>query len=249
MDEKEKNLYLGILIAVLLIGSILIYFLISILTKHQDKRKMQEESMRRLLKAIEEERSRISNDLHDEINPLLSTIKFHLGTMNEIERTHHKELHETNQIIDDIISSLKTISYDLMPVMIMRNKVTKAIEDYCLNFTNRKQISIILSNKIETEIESNIGIQIFRMIQEIIQNTIKHANTKFLYIELAEDKEHFILITKDEGIGYDKTKISYEGKGLQSIQLRVSLLNGKFTTNSIPTIGTQYEILIPKTQI
>lgn len=248
MDANEKNIYIAILTGSIITGFILVYFLFSILRQHKKKKELQEESMQNLLRAIEKERSRISNDLHDEINPLLAAIKYHINSIKLKVNEGYDELDSTNKYINDVITSLTAISYDLMPVMLIRNKVTKAIEEYVSTINRRKQIQIIFTNKTTEEISQHIGVHLFRIIQEIIQNTIKHSQSELLYLELISTESYIQFISEDKGIGFDKNLIYdiQNGKGLKSIQLRIELLKGKCQIISAINEGTKIIINLPK---
>lgn len=247
MDSNEKNIYIAVLIAALFIGIILVYFLYSIIQQHKRKRLLQQAHMKDMLTAIEDERIRIANDLHDDINPVLSAIKLQINTLDMVDEKSKDKLKQTNQHIDDMIHNIRSISYNLMPNLLIRKKLITAIQEFVHQMNQVQTMKIQFDTNLEEEIDQQTGVHIFRMIQEIVQNTLKHAHANTLQIQLMRSSNEVLLRTKDDGKGFDYAAIlkSHKGVGLQSLKLRTDLLHGKFTVNSVAQSGTQLEIQIP----
>ncbi|HPI55559.1 MAG TPA: histidine kinase [Chitinophagaceae bacterium] len=247
MDSSEKNIYIAVLVAALFIGIILVYFLYSIILQHKRKRLLQQAHMKDLLTAIEDERIRIANDLHDDINPVLSAIKLQINTLDMVNEKSKDKLKQTNQHIDDMIHNIRSISYNLMPNLLIRKKLITAIQEYIHQMNQVQSMKIELDTNLDEEIDQQTGVHLFRMIQEIVQNTLKHAQANHLFIQLKRTTNDITLKTKDNGKGFDYASIlkAQKGVGLQSLKLRTDLLHGKFNVNSTAQTGTQIDIQIP----
>lgn len=247
MDTQEKNIFIAVLIAAFLVGTILLYFLYSIIQQHKRKSILQQEHMRDLLTAIENERIRIANDLHDDINPVLSAIKLQINTLDLKNEESRLELVQTNQHIDDMIANIRSISFNLMPNLLIRKKLGHAIQEYIHQLNKIQPMKIELENNCHNEIKHEQGVHIFRMIQEIIQNTLKHAEASQLKIKLHCSTQNLQLSTLDNGKGFDTNLMLKDSKGVgvQSLKLRTELLKGKFILNSLPGKGTCFDIQIP----
>lgn len=231
----------------LIIAIIIVYFFVSIIRYHRRYVKLQREKIFAEITIRENERKRIAGDLHDSMGPLLSAVKLNISTV-EVENAGDREvLEKTGGYLDEIIGSMRRISHDLLPSTLERRGLLEAIREFLLQVKNKQSVNIQLYVVKEITVPKEKEIHIFRMVQEIVHNTIKHAQARNLQIGFSEEGGHLLCLTKDDGRGFDKEKVlaSSLGLGLRSLESRCEILNGVLTLESVPGGGTNYFIKIP----
>ncbi|MEO5995244.1 MAG: sensor histidine kinase [Chitinophagaceae bacterium] len=247
MNVEQPAYFRAVIIAALLIGIIIGYFIFTIIRYHRRYVKLQKERIFAEITIQENERKRIATDLHDSLGPLLSAVKLNINSI-EMELPEDKEvIAKSGKYLDEIIGSLREISYNLVPNTLERKGLTDAIKEFIAQISHKSTVNIQFFVIKECKIPKEKEIHIFRMIQEILHNTIKHANAKNLQIGLSEEQGNLLLFTKDDGKGFDveKEKTNIKGLGLKSLESRVEILNGVCSLESKPEHGTNYFIKIP----
>jgi len=201
------------------------------------------ESERKILSAVirgeERERQRFAAEMHDGLGPLLSAIKLYineLGSLNMPEEERKDLIKYSNELIDEAVNATRTISNNLMPTVIHSYGLIKAVKAFCdkVNKTNKLNINFETEN-ISDRLESNLELIFFRIISELINNTIKHAQAKNVYILLVKYKDRLSLYFKDDGVGFDVNEIinsETKGMGLKNIISRVKSIKGKYSFSS-----------------
>src|SRR6201996_3338572 len=243
---ENKILYITILVS-LIIAIIIIFFFFSIIRYHRRYMKLQREKIFAEITIRENERKRIANDLHDSLGPLLSAVKLNIGSI-DIELPEDRDiLGKTQGYLDEIIGSMRRISHDLLPSTLERKGLMEAIREFISQVNNKQSVNIQLYIVKEINVPREKEIHIFRMLQEIVHNTIKHAQARNLQIGFSEENGHLLCLTKDDGKGFDKEKTltAAQGLGLRSLESRCEILNGILTLDSAPGAGTNYFIKIP----
>jgi signal transduction histidine kinase len=244
METKILNitLYVSLIIAI-----IIIYFFVSIIRYHRRYMKLQREKIFAEITIRENERKRIAGDLHDSLGPLLSAVKLNIGNVEVRDPGDQQVLEKTGTYLDEIIGSLRRISYDLLPGTLERKGLLEAIREFIGQVKNKQSVNIQLYVVKEISVSKEKEIHIFRMIQEIVHNTIKHAQANNLQIGFSEEGGYLLCLTKDDGKGFDKEKVmsGSHGLGLRSLESRCEIMNGILTLDSMPGAGTNYFIKIP----
>lgn len=243
---ENKILYITLLVS-LIIAIIIIYFFVSIIRYHRRYMKLQREKIFAEITIRENERKRIANDLHDSLGPLLSAVKLNISSVDVDEPSDRQILDKTAGYLDDIIGSMRRISHDLLPSTLERKGLLEAVREFIQQVKNKQSVDIQLYIVKEIRVPKDKEIHIFRMVQEIVHNTIKHAQAKNLQIGFSEENGYLLCLTKDDGKGFDKAKIltASQGLGLRSLESRCEILNGILTLESTPGSGTNYFIKIP----
>jgi signal transduction histidine kinase len=244
MEAKLLNITLFVS---LIIAIIIVYFFVSIIRYHRRYMKLQREKIYAEITIRENERKRIAGDLHDSLGPLLSAVKLNISSV-DVENAGDREiLEKTGGYLDEIIGSMRRISHDLLPNTLERRGLLEAIREFLLQVKNKQSVNIQLYVVKEITVPKEKEIHIFRMVQEIVHNTIKHAQAHNLQIGFSEEGGYLLCLTKDDGRGFDKEKIlaSSHGLGLRSLESRCEILNGILTLDSVPGGGTNYFIKIP----
>jgi signal transduction histidine kinase len=248
MYSSEARIYLTILITALIIGTILAFFLVTIIRQHKKRSKQYEDRLRMEVELLEAERGRIASDLHDDLGPLLSVIKMNLHLLDTKDKNDLMILGKTTNHIDHTAKRLREISNNIMPYTLQRKGLLTAITELTELMAEGNGISIQFKNELnDLSITKEKEIHIFRLFQEVLNNTIKHANASEIHIKLYQEKQEIYLLIKDNGCGFDKEKVMDQGKGLglQNILRRAGILKGKVYLETAPGNGTEYLFRIP----
>ncbi len=248
MDAQQTKIYTAILIVAFVIGSILIYFIISLIQQQRKNSRLFKEKIGAEITTLENERSRVAADLHDELGPLLFAVKFKLSGLDAAP----EDLDAVEQAVtyvDDMIQRIRDISNDLMPGTLVRKGVLYAIEEYIDGISKNEDLKINFIHTGIPELDKAKSINIYRLILEIIHNTLKHAKASLLNIEFRREANKLILTTKDNGKGFDHEMMKYKGTGLglRSMLNRAEVMEGDMFVESKPGQGTKYTIEIPLT--
>jgi len=213
----------------------------------------RKETERKVLSAViqteEKERERFSKDMHDGIGPLLSTVKLYVNELGsaEIGSEEKKDfVIQVNKMLDDAVNSIREISNNLMPRVIHEYGLVKALDAFCTRVNKAGKIHIDFKAKgIEQSLNKNIQLILFRVISELLTNTIKHAKSQNAYIELSKNDDNISLVFTDDGIGFNSKEVMAKkssGIGLKSIISRIKSING--SCDIISNKGEGFKIII-----
>ena len=196
---------------------------------------------------LENERARIANDLHDELGPILSAVKLRTNNLEIRTDEDKEELEMINKNIDDMMKKMRTISNDLLPNTLRRKGLIAAITESVNNANLLKGLSIQFHHENVPELSKEKSVNLFRILQEIIHNTLKHSAAKELKIELTSKNEVLYLISEDDGSGFDYSSLIKEssGLGLRSLLSRAEIMDGEMFVESKLGKGTRYIFEIP----
>lgn len=238
-----KAIYLFLCGAAVLTGSIFV----SIVRYHRRYTRMQRERIFAEITIRENERKRIAGNIFDRLGPLLSAVKLNLSSVDLESSTDRDILEKSGSYLDEVIVSLRQISHDLVSNTLERRGLLEAVREFIFRVGKEQPVNIQLFVVKPFRLAGEKEIHIFRMIQEIIQNTIKHADARNLQIGFSEEESHLLCYVRDDGRGFDKEKAlsGSSGLGLRSLESRCEILNGVLTLDSTPGGGTKYFIKIP----
>jgi signal transduction histidine kinase len=247
MDAKETSFYTAVLIASIIIGVIICYFIISIIRQQRKNLELYRQSVLAEITAMEKERARIAADLHDELGPMLSAIKLKIGSFELPDEDDRREAEKTNEHIDALMKRMREISYDLIPNTLIRKGLVVALKEF-VDYTNESaQLKIHFNAEDSVNAEQQKAIHIYRIAQEVINNTIRHSGAKILSINLKQENATLFLSTIDDGIGFDHQAASKGegGIGLRNILNRTEIIGGQMFIESEKHKGTKYTFEIP----
>ncbi|MBG0782398.1 MAG: PAS domain S-box protein [Bacteroidales bacterium] len=195
----------------------------------------------------ENERSRFAREIHDGLGPLLSTIKLYVNELeyNEKKSGHDANIQYINKLIDEAVSSARNIANNITPKIITDYGLIRSLENFCQSLNATKLLEINFQHEhLSSHLGSTIELTLYRIITELINNTIKHAQAQRVHIELMQEASRIRLSYHDDGIGFDLDEAlekSEQTLGLKNIISRVRSLKGNFSfRNTRPGI----EILI-----
>ena len=202
-----------------------------------------------VMQAEEEERKRIAGDLHDSVAQKMVVAKLNLEALgNQL-----KELNEPQQKIYNNISSLleesntevRNLSHSMMPRAFTHSGLTDAVKEF-LDKIEKPGLKINFSADGDfTEIKENTALMLYRIIQECVQNVLKHANASKLDVAMITANNEADVTIEDNGVGFDLNTINEESTGLKNIRSRIEYLSGKLDLNSKPGNGTVMAFYIP----
>lgn len=229
-----------VFLIVLLLGVVLILFVKVHLKKmvtakeklNAEKLKHQEKLLQSSVEIQERERERIAADLHDEI----------LGKLNvlALSTTNPKE---TNRTLNEIITIARNISHDLSPPLLDETSLEELIREILFPLRNHYSIQVSIRDETIAQTHKNIKLQLVRIIQEVINNIIKHAEATEVSFYFRKTKKYLALKITDNGKGYKVSEI-LQGLGLKNIELRMQLLKGQYRQRSKIGHGTSILLYI-----
>lgn len=220
--------------------------------QHQADQKVMEMEQRILHTVIdteEKERKRFATDLHDELGPLLSSIMLYL---DEIPRVSGKEQEEmvtyTQDLVEEAIREVRDISHNIMPGAISELGLIRALQAFCEKIERTKAIDVHFENKTE-EVRFKPGVEVvlYRVLIELMNNTLKHANADHIHLELIGGSPTLQIQYQDDGNGFDLGKAmqdSESGLGLKNIEDRIASLDGKIEIKSEENKGVEVNIFV-----
>lgn len=217
-------------------------------TLEQEKKLL---SMSSLLEGQETERIRIAKDLHDGLGGLLTTVKAHFGQIqSEIEKVENLDIYKrANEMIDKAHDEVRRISHGLMPADLRAGGLPVAVRQQVheLKTVHEMDTDFELVGFNGTRLDEKVELASHRIIQELINNLLKYANSEKVFIQLSKFENEIQIIVEDDGVGFDYEAELKSGKGLglKSILSRVTQLNGEMDVVTGSGKGTSVTINIP----
>ena len=163
MGEEEKQFYNAVLVLALLIGVIIAYFIITIIRYHRRYIRLQKDRIHAEIQIQENERKRIASDLHDSLGPLLSAVKLNISSIEVTQPDDQRVIQKTARYLDEIIGSMRQISYNLLPNTLERKGLIEAVREFIAQVSNQQSLQIKLFVVKEAVVPKNKEIHIFRM--------------------------------------------------------------------------------------
>ncbi|HEX7905442.1 MAG TPA: ATP-binding protein [Chitinophagaceae bacterium] len=212
------------------------------------QKKTQNIVLKAIIETEEKERTRFAKDIHDSIGQQLSAIKFYIGTSADtVEDPKQKSiLLKANAALVDVQADMRNICFNIMPKSLEFFGLVKAVEELCSKNELLNQIKItVKESRHFPKLPAQQGFALFRIIQEFINNALKHSKADTLRIEFTCRKKTALVTLLDNGIGFDLLKLRNHGMGLNNVRSRIRPYNGEVDIISEPGKGTRYEISIP----
>lgn len=200
-----------------------------------------------MLKGQEEERSRIAKDLHDGLGGMLSGVKLSFINMKEnMVMSAEGVIAFENSILqlDATITELRKVAHNLMPEALVKFGLKNALLDYCNTTQLSSKVSVSYEQLgSERPLGNTADLNIYRIVQELISNAIKHGSPSKILVQLTKASNKVLLTVEDDGKGFDKTEIvSKVGMGITSVQQRVDYFTGSLDIDTAPGQGTSINI-------
>lgn len=217
--------------------------------------KMEHEQQKMLLNASirlqEEERQRIAADLHDDAGPLLATARLYLNEnlVNLDKTTQLQSIYNAKQIIDDTIQLIRNISHSLMPPTLKNFGLESAVNDLFQKISGSGSINASCRfHDYKERLANDNELIVFRVIQELINNILKHSNSSFIHLTQNTNGNKFYIRMHHDGKGitqadFERMNKSSAGLGLKNIQSRLKVLQGRIFFEKDPS-QTYYKVTI-----
>lgn len=244
--------WMGTLISVMIIGGVILIREIFFSLKKAELDRIRSE--RRVLHAIinteENERKRFAKDLHDDLGPLLATVKMSISALsNRITDPVDKEIiNNANHIVNEAINTVKDISNTLSPHVLSNFGLVSATNSFISKVNKTKTLNISFTSNIGKErLNNDVEVVLYRAICELIHNSIKHSEASDVDISLNKHGKFIILQFNDNGKGFDMEEVENsenKGMGISNIETRVKSVNGMFFKDTAPGRGLQVLIRI-----
>ncbi|WP_408024963.1 tetratricopeptide repeat-containing sensor histidine kinase [Tenacibaculum sediminilitoris] len=220
------------------------------LLQQQNLEKVKSESQIKILNATidgkETERKLIAEILHDNVSALLSSANMHLtATKKQFIGETPQEIEKTQAIISEASQKVRDLSHNLVSSILLKFGLEYAIKDVVKKYSN-SQLKLDVSAHNIGRYNQEFEIKIFNVIQELINNILKHSKAQYAQIDLKEEKNQLTVLVKDDGVGFSTSSPSFsDGIGLNQVEARIHIMNGKLTITSKENIGASIHIIVP----
>ena len=262
---RQRNRYLGLAILIGVISTISFFYSRQLNRKNKEiiikENQIQNQrinelekeqkilSMAAMLEGQENERIRIAKDLHDGLGVLLSSIRRQVQAIqNNIKKLAQVNLvDDTEQMIAHACNEVRRISHDMMPDALVNLGLKEAVTDLGEQLQEETSLQVFMEIADDLILSKSQMINMYRIIQESAQNTVKHAQARQFKVRITQDVEQLFLEISDDGKGMGAEVMEHTtGIGISNIRSRVELLHGTIKIHS--DHGVQYQIIIPKDQ-
>lgn len=244
--QDPENFAIGLFVVLLIV--IFLVTSIVVLTRIYLKRMIQEQEhlartkiehqqllMWNSLLVQEKERERIASDLHDELISKLTVLVYAIQTNNSQVKPV--------EVLQDSIRIAREITHDLCPPLLQQTSINELIENFISPLAKAFTIDYFPGTNRGGELKNEIKLQLLRIVQEIINNILKHAKASKIVMRLRFTTDSIAMVIRDNGIGFDTSKTA-QGLGLKNIELRSQLLGGKCRFKSNPNRGTTFQFYL-----
>ncbi|MEM9362044.1 MAG: ATP-binding protein [Bacteroidota bacterium] len=194
----------------------------------------------------EKERQKVAGELHDDLGSLMATIKLHFDNAKISKKD--ASLQHAQKLLEEAYQKVRGMAHHKNSGVMSDQGLLPAIKKMAKTITETDAMEVTVEDfGLGERMENTLELSIFRMIQELVANAIKHADATKVNIQLTQHKENLNIIVDDNGKGFDRSQIDKQtsGMGLTTIEKRVEHLEGSFTVDSVIGKGTSILIDIP----
>ncbi|WEK35614.1 MAG: sensor histidine kinase [Candidatus Pseudobacter hemicellulosilyticus] len=255
---KQRNMLLLVLAALFITGGLAVYFImarrrIKAEARLQAERSLQEQAAARaVLQAEDRERRRLAADLHDGVGQLLSAALLQVHRAQEQQPAGSSAAELTDKavsLLNEGYDEMRQLSHRMMPSALLKAGLPQALREFVDRIQSRELSVELHTSGLEERLPEQTETVLYRIIQEAVNNVLKHAAASSLSIQLAKEKEGISLTVEDNGKGFDPAGLETQaGIGLKNIRSRVMLLNGTLEMDAAPGRGSLLAVFIPGEQ-
>lgn len=215
-----------------------------------EQKKMQEKIIQSILEGEDRERKRIAHELHDGLGQYLVAANMNFesikGEVRNLREKRHNQFKAGLSYLKKALSETRSIAHNLMPKAIADYGLIAALENLLQDLRSSTNITITFNSNFQTiDLLNQAAVNLYRILQEIISNAVRHADCTSISIVLERKNNTLKLRVTDDGKGFDPEIQNSDGLGLQSIQNRVTNLKGSLQINSETGEGTKISVTIP----
>ena len=258
--EKINRFYIGLTASVSLLLILLLYAYFQRAKGMKQKEKLHLLEMEKvkqdskisnltvMLEGQEQERGRMARDLHDGLGSLLSGTKMNLFLLKDKSNDHHQPHIERSMAqIDIAVDELRRVAHNLMPDLLLKYGLQETLMDYVSRMTTPNMDIDVQFLHYSNQLSLDSQLIVYRIIQELVNNALKHADAEQIIIQVIENELDYFLIVEDDGKGFDIDKLNQSNSaGFHNIRSRIEFLRGTMQIESQINIGTSIEIKFPK---
>jgi len=231
---------------------ILLMLFIGFIYYKQTKLKQRNIAMQAIIETEESERKRIAQDLHDSVSQIMTAAKINLtvigGELPFVNDAQRKRFEKAIKLVDDGFREVRTISHNMMPWALHETGLALVVKQFVENIENDGIAINFFSRGFDLPFDATTEIILYRVLQECVNNVMKHANASRLDISLIRDERNISLTIEDNGNGFDTAAPGiHEGIGLNNLRSRINFLKGKVELDSELGKGTLVSVYIPLT--
>lgn len=216
----------------------------------QEVMKQQDISTKAIIEAEENERKRIAAELHDGVGQLMSAAKMNLSVFEHeltfSDENQKKAFENVINLVDESCREIRSVSHQMMPNGLLKSGLASAVKEFIDKIDSRVMKVTLYTEGLGERIEANTETVLYRVIQECVNNVLKHSGANHLDISLIKEEDGIVATIEDNGHGFDLThKDNFEGIGLKNIISRITYLKGTLDFDSKPGKGTVIAIHVP----
>jgi len=206
-------------------------------------------SIKSFVEGQEKERARIAADLHDRLGTLLSTVRLHFNSLEEVlnqDADAQQSYEFAMQLLDKSVGEVRAVSHNLSKGVLTQFGLIAAVENMrdAINSAGKIQMQV-MNYDVVSRLDPDSEINLFRVIQELITNVIRHAQTNEVIVQFSGGNTNLSVMVEDHGIGFDPKNVKSDGIGMTNLRKRISDINGEMTIESIIGQGTTIVIDVP----
>ncbi|NAS14293.1 sensor histidine kinase [Poritiphilus flavus] len=261
-EQREKQYLLLGTAAVVLFGGLIAMLLYQNKAKKQklaeQEKLLEQQKVENLLKeqelinidamitGQEKERQRVANELHDDLGSLMATVRLHFDNIQGDRED--PALRKAQKLLEEAYEKIRGIAHSKNSGVMANQGLLPAVQKMAHTISGTNALEVTVEDYgMEERMENSLELAIFRMIQELVANIIKHAKATRASIQFTQHEDNLNIIVEDNGVGFKGSSFGAfkSGMGLSSIEKRVEFLEGSFTVDSVPGKGTSILIDIP----
>lgn len=244
MDAYELQLYTTFLISSFLVILLLFYAGWALMRTNRKVIAEKISGYHHEMQLLEQERLRISRDLHDDLAPRLAISKNLLLTLEGSSDWERKVLKSVVENLSEANSNIGIVAGNLRASRLLKKGLQVALEELCEQVRCNNELMVRFHYQVATTLSDSMKIQVYRIIQEIVGNAVKHAKASYVEVSLKEKRSMLLVQIADNGVGFVPGLHEHEGFGLENIRYRVEMLKGKISLHSHIGGGTRYQMTL-----
>ena len=208
---------------------------------------LQIETMRSMLAGQEGERRRIAQDLHDSVGGMLAATRIQVESLlaKNTQLADNEDLTKVKNLLDETVSETRNIARNMQPGALMEFGLTKAVQDLTGRVYGDTAPNITFEHFGDcTDLDQTTALNCYRIVQELLQNSLKHAESSEILVQITRTEGQLALLVEDDGAGFDPGAVN-KGMGTDNIANRIQFLGGELNIQTAPGKGTSTLVTIP----
>jgi signal transduction histidine kinase len=248
MDTYETTIYHAVIVSSIVIGCILVFFIVSLSRQHRRRIDIQRKLFAEEINAVEKERCRMAHDLHDEAGPILSLARSYLSQIQPKEESQISHVNKVNELLKQLKERMNEIAIHIVPGSLAKKGLEFSLREFFGEIEAVCPLTIEFAYEVSSPIDLNRSLHLYRIVQEICHNTVKHSQASTLKVQIKEGRKKLYVLCRDNGVGFCYESGQGKGLGTATIRNRCEILHGQMKVYSMPEEGTDYFFEFPVDQ-